>query len=215
MPHIIKPGIHELDRNQSLIAHLTNTTYSLPKLWPAVSDYEAIKVWQSEPYICIAPASVWFTKQYPAERWAELINNLPTNIVVYLIGGPPDNATCQSVEKQTNFAGKLLNLAGKLSLLQSAALMQGAIINYVNDSGPLHIATAMQAKVVAVFCSTVSDFGFGPVGNLGTLVQTRENLPCRPCGLHGHRTCPEKHFKCATTIILNDLLAPLPVSNRA
>jgi heptosyltransferase-2 len=37
-------------------------------------------------------------------------------------------------------------------------------------------------------------------------VETKEKLNCRPCGLHGMKKCPEEHFKCATTININDLL---------
>ena len=58
---------------------------------------------------------------------------------------------------------RLVNRAGELSLLQSAALMQGAAMNYVNDSAPLHLASAVNAPVTAIFCSTVPAFGFTPL----------------------------------------------------
>jgi heptosyltransferase-2 len=92
-------------------------------------------------------------------------------------------------------------LSGKLSLLKSAALMQGAEHNYVNDSGPLHIASAMNASVTAFFCSTVPDFGFGPLSENSTIKQV-EGLDCRPCGLHGHKECPKGHFNCGNKMML-------------
>ena len=73
-------------------------------------------------------------------------------------------------------------------------------MNYVNDSAPLHIASAMNAPVTAVFCSTVPSFGFGPLRENGRVVETPEDLDCRPCGLHGHRECPKGHFRCALGI---------------
>jgi heptosyltransferase-2 len=89
------------------------------------------------------------------------------------------------------------NLAGTLSFLQSAALMAGAEMNYVNDSAPLHMASAMNAPTTAVFCSTVGSFGFTPLADVQRVVETNHSLPCRPCGLHGHQACPQGHFRCA------------------
>jgi heptosyltransferase-2 len=147
-----------------------------------------------ERYITIAPASVWFTKQWPAEKWTGLIKVLPAKYRVLLIGAPGDVALCERIAQE---AGRGEVLAGKLSLLGTAALMEGAAMNYVNDSAPLHIASAMNAPVTAVFCSTVPAFGFGPLNANGRIVERGQPLYCRPCGLHGFKACPEGHFKCA------------------
>ncbi|MCD4732110.1 MAG: hypothetical protein K8R74_15995, partial [Bacteroidales bacterium] len=58
----------------------------------------------------------------------------------------------------------------------------------------------------AIYCSTVSSFGFGPLSENSTIVETKEKLNCRPCGLHGLQKCPKKHFKCALTIDTNELV---------
>jgi ADP-heptose:LPS heptosyltransferase len=76
-------------------------------------------------------------------------------------------------------------------------LMKKAKMNYVNDSAPLHLASALDAPVTAVFCSTIPAFGFGPLSFNSHVIETKENLDCRPCGLHGYRECPESHFMCA------------------
>jgi ADP-heptose:LPS heptosyltransferase len=83
-----------------------------------------------------------------------------------------------------------------LSLMESAALMKGAKMNYVNDSGPMHIASAMNASVTAFFCSTIPDFGFTPLSEISFIKQVDHDLDCRPCGLHGFNSCPKGHFKC-------------------
>jgi heptosyltransferase-2 len=93
-----------------------------------------------------------------------------------------------------------VNLAGQLSLLASAALLRGAVLNYVNDSAPLHLCSATDAPVCAVFCSTVPAFGFGPLSTFARVVQHAPGLACRPCGLHGHARCPLGHFRCALEI---------------
>ena len=92
---------------------------------------------------------------------------------------------------------KIHNLAGKLNLLESAALMRDAKMNYVNDSAPLHLASAMNALVTGVFCSTVPSFGFTPLSSVRRVLETKEKLDCRPCGLHGFKACPKGHFKCS------------------
>ncbi|MCC6839943.1 MAG: glycosyltransferase family 9 protein [Flavobacteriales bacterium] len=200
-------GVHEMDRLNALIAHLTDGARPLPRLYPSEAERAQVAglLGPQGPeaenlrgqYITIAPASVWFTKQWPAEQWVKLIKLIPKGQRVLLIGAPGDVALCGRITKE---AGRGEVLAGKLSLLGTAALMEGAAMNYVNDSAPLHIAGAMRAPVTAVFCSTMPAFGFGPLHANGRVVQRAEPLYCRPCGLHGHKACPEGHFKCALEI---------------
>ena len=210
--HRFEPGIHEIDRNAALLTVLDGTEKRLrrqplarPKLYPSSADYEAVRAYQRQPYICMAPLSVWFTKQYPAERWVELINALPDNLSVYLLGAPTDSTACDAIRVSAGETKTVVNLAGKLSLLQSAALQQGAVMNYVNDSAPLHLCSAMNAPTTAIFCSTVPEFGFGPLADVSRVVQTPEPLDCKPCNLHGQTACPLGHFRCAWGIRVEDL----------
>ena len=89
------------------------------------------------------------------------------------------------------------SLAGHLTLLESAALMGSAKMNYVNDSAPMHLASAINAPTTAIFCSTIPDFGFGPLSDNQKIIQTDKKLACRPCGLHGKMACPKGHFDCS------------------
>lgn len=198
-PHEIGNGKHEVDRNLELIKHLTSNVNRQPKLYPPSADFEAIKTYQTENYYCLAPASVWFTKQAPKEIWLKLIAKLTAeNSTIYLLGGPDDKELCEEIKSKTN-AEKVINLAGKLSLMQSAALMKNAKRNFVNDSGPLHLASAMNATVSAFFCSTTPLFGFGPLSDDSEIIEV-ENLSCRPCGLHGHKECPKGNFRCGNEL---------------
>lgn len=195
--HVIGDGRHEVDRLNALIERLTDDKRPLPRLYPTEEARAAARPFMQGAYVCIAPASVWFTKQWPEAKWIELIKALPADGRVLLIGAPGDVPLCERIAQA---AGRGEVLAGKLSLLGTAALMEGAAMNYVNDSAPLHIASAMNAPVTAIFCSTVPAFGFGPLRANGRVVETIEALDCRPCGLHGHRACPKGHFKCALGI---------------
>lgn len=191
--------LHETERNHLLIREFTGDQPARPVLYPSANDYTAVQLLQQKPYLCIAPSSVWFTKQYPAAQWIEFIDQLPPKYTIFLLGAPGDAALCESIRK-TALHPFVVNLSGKLSFLQSAALMKGAIMNYVNDSAPMHFASAVNAPVAAVYCSTVPAFGYGPLSDTRFIIETKEQLSCRPCGLHGHKACPKKHFNCAVTI---------------
>ncbi|MBX2978861.1 MAG: glycosyltransferase family 9 protein [Flavobacteriales bacterium] len=222
--HVIGDDRHEVDRLNALIEHLTDGTRPLPRLYPTPDDrakvdtiirlhgatgigaHEHMSTWTHGhmPYVCIAPASVWFTKQWPEHKWIELVEALPKDRQVFIIGAPGDSALAQRI---ITACGRGVDLTKDLRLLESAALMEGAVMNYVNDSAPLHIASAMNAPVTVVFCSTVPAFGFGPLHENGRVVETSEKLDCRPCGLHGHKACPKGHFKCAEGIGVDRIVA--------
>lgn len=210
LPHIISSpdatyGIHEVERNQSLIAQLTDAQPAQPRLYPTAPDRATVAALQGASYVCIAPASVWPTKQFPAERWASLAQKLAATYRIYILGGPGDAPLGSDIVTKAGLADDI-NLCGKLSFLQSAAMMKGAAMNYTNDSAPLHMATAMGARLTAVFCSTVPQFGFGPLEEEARVVEHPGPLYCRPCGLHGRKACPEGHFRCAQDIRDDDLL---------
>jgi len=204
--HEIGNSLHEVQRNQSLINSLTDKQSSRPKLYPSQKDFGKINgiAKSSIPYICIAPTSVWFTKQFPKEKWNELISELDPSIPIYLLGAKADHTVCETI-KNNDPKSRVINLAGQLSFLESAALMKGAKMNFVNDSAPMHIASAVNAPVTAIFCSTVPAFGFGPLSDKKFIIETKVKLSCRPCGLHGFRSCPQGHFKCSTSIEIADL----------
>ena len=225
VPHVIGDGTHEVERNLALLneeLRMKNeelgtpdnsslSEASKPRLYPSAADDATAALYAAAgPYVCLAPTSVWFTKQYPEAKWLELLAALPAGLRVYLLGGPPDVAACARLAAASGRAG-VVSLAGQLGLLASAALMRGARMNYVNDSAPMHLCSAVGAPVTAVFCSTVPAFGFGPLSPVSFVVETREPLACRPCGLHGHGACPLGHFRCAYGIEVAQLLATLPV----
>lgn len=205
--HDIGNGRHEVERNHDLVTAEVSGSPENPKLYPSIQDFEKVNVYQSKAYVCMAPASVWFTKQLPPAQWQVLIKKaVQEGLTVYLLGGPADRALNDEIT--AGIEGEIANLAGELSFLESAALMAGASMNYVNDSAPLHIASAMNAPVTAFFCSTIPAFGFGPLSDRSECVEVEEELPCRPCGLHGKKACPEGHFKCGFQIKTPEVNAP-------
>lgn len=199
---------HEVERNNDLISSFTDDAFTRPKLYPSDKDFMAVQTYSNGAYVTMTPGSVWFTKKYPVEKWIELIHIFPAGYKIFLLGGKENTAECDDIKKRAENLNVEV-LAGKLSFLQSAALMKNAKINYVNDSAPLHFASAVNAPVTAIFCSTIPAFGFTPLSEKSYIIETTENLSCRPCGLHGYKACPQKHFKCALTIDTSRLLQTL------
>jgi ADP-heptose:LPS heptosyltransferase len=199
--HVIGDGSHEVQRNHLLLEKYVDAGFSKPKLYPSAAQQEKIKQYTQVPFICMAPASVWFTKQLPKHKWVEICNLTPAGKTIYLLGSKGDETLCSEIKNQS--ANKsIIVLCGKLSLLESCALMQHAEMNYVNDSAPLHLASSVNAPVTAFYCSTVKDFGFYPLSDNSRILEITTPLPCRPCGLHGFKECPQKHFKCGNEIKL-------------
>lgn len=210
----MQTGLHEIQKNHALLKVLDEDIQLVhPKLYPVAADFELVAPLQKQPYICIAPASVWFTKQFPVEQWVNFLNDLDFDGMIYIIGGPTDknigDQIIASLSAATKMKDKVVNVAGHFHFLSAAALQKGAILNYVNDSAPMHFASAVNAPVVAIYCSTIPDFGYGPLSDKSFIVQTAMELTCKPCGIHGKKACPLGHFNCAQSIHSQQLYAPL------
>lgn len=200
LPHDFTTGKHEVERNLLTLAHHGAAKKLRPSLYPSSSDLAKVSPYKEKPYFCLAPASVWFTKQLAESKWIELLQELEGKGTIFLLGGPSDKVLCERITRDSGVKTRLL--AGELSLLESAALMKDAEMNYVNDSGPMHLCSAVNAPVRVFYCSTVPSFGFGPLSDNHKIIEIKEKLACRPCGLHGHKACPQGHFKCATEIAI-------------
>ncbi len=195
---------HEIARNHELISWFTDNQPTKPRLYPRKKNIETVVGYRKGSYACLAPASIWFTKQFPVNKWLELIGQIPETILIYLVGGPDDHDLCEEI-KSRDGSQRILNLCGRLSLLDTAELMRGAKMNFVNDSAPMHIASAVNAPVCAIYCSTLPSFGYGPLSDQSHILEIRGDLYCRPCGIHGKKTCPEGHFRCAYDISIEQM----------
>ena len=135
--HEVGAGKHEVMRNQLLISGLVTPARIKPVLFPRRVDIEFVNRYANGLFYTISPASLWFTKQFPVEKWVELIKVIPDSATVYLLGAPNDMDLCNEIILKSGHP-RIISLAGKLTLLQSAALMIHARMNFTNDSAPMH-----------------------------------------------------------------------------
>jgi heptosyltransferase-2 len=138
--------------------------------------------------IGINPGSVWPTKRWSCEGFAELIGLLKQayDCQVLLFGGPEDVPVASAIDARSG--GVAVNLAGQIALRELPAALSACRVLITNDSGPMHIAVACGVPTIAIFCATTPALGFYPYSSASVIVE--KELACRPCGAHGGRRCP-------------------------
>lgn len=162
-----------------------------------------------------------FTKVLPTEKVIESIRlfqqKIPDRKVV-LLGGREDVAMAENIV--SNFTESVVNTCGKFNLSESVSILNQSKIVISGDTGLLHIAVALGKPVVAIFGSTVPEFGvfpkYGKFKIQPSAIIEMKDLDCRPCTKFGRNSCPKGHFLCMKGIesqrifaavknILNDL----------
>lgn len=200
--------LHEVERNISLLKPLLIETQKkeLPRLYPSLEDKKIVgkilfeeEILETSRLIGIAPGSVWNTKRWTKEGYLQLVRKLLSEkYIICFIGGKEDVKLCNEIINNTT-PGGVVNLSGKLTLLQSAELIRRCRVLITNDSSPVHLAAAVDVPVVAIFGPTVSSFGFAPYSN-GSVIVDINDLDCRPCAIHGGDKCPIGTFDCMRKI---------------
>ncbi|MBN2288140.1 MAG: glycosyltransferase family 9 protein [Candidatus Glassbacteria bacterium] len=151
--------------------------------------------------LAVAPGSAWPTKRWPPASFAAAAAGLAQSygLKVLLLGSGDDSGACRAVEDALDRRVERLNLAGALPLAASAAAVAQSSLLLTNDTGLMHVATAVGTPVVAVFGCTTRHLGYFPYRSEAARVVEAE-LWCRPCTHNGRRRCPLGHFRCMKSI---------------
>ena len=159
---------------------------------------EKHNIGQNDLLIGLNPGSVWPTKKWLPERFAEVADSLTDHYgaKIVMIGSNNDRDDIHKVLAATKHP--CIDLCGKTNLRELATLISRCALLITNDSGPMHIASALQVPIVAIFGSTTKELGFAPCGTNNSIVEV--SLPCRPCSSFGKKKCPKNHFKCMRDI---------------
>jgi heptosyltransferase-2 len=170
----------------------------------------SLKLRTFKKVIGFCPSAKHATKRWPEERFIEagirLVRELKAKVILF--GGKSDIALCTAIANGINSKSEgecATEYSDQFSLLETAAAMQFCDVIVTNDSGLMHIAAAMKKKVVAIFGSTVREFGFFPVDTENIVIE-RKGLYCRPCSHIGRSNCPEGHFRCMNEIQIDDVV---------
>lgn len=158
----------------------------------------------SRPIIGIAPGAGFAAKRWLPEYFAHTAKVLQQEYQaqIWLFGNQDDRTITDMISEHVNSA---VNLAGELPLMQTAAALNRINLLLTNDTGLMHLATALKKPTVAVFGPTVRELGFFPVGE-NALVVEHPNLSCRPCTHMGRHECPKGHFKCMREVTPEQVL---------
>ena len=188
--------IHEVRRCLSLIG--SEDSHFKPRIYiDDATDQKARDLLESHgidgDFAVVAPGSVWPTKRYPYYPGLIHLIGEKLGLPVVLLGGKDDLSESFSLEQACKTPP--VNLVGSTGLLESTAVISKAKIVFANDSAPSHIAAAVDTPVVAIFGPTVREFGFAPYSEKSAVVDIGD-LYCRPCGTHGAKKCPQRHFRC-------------------
>ncbi|MCX5783085.1 MAG: lipopolysaccharide heptosyltransferase II [Elusimicrobia bacterium] len=204
--------LHDAERNLSLLNALgfdeTGKNFRAAiKAPPGESILKKLKsagVDLSRPVAAVHPGSIWFTKRWPKERYAELVKKLcELGAQCVIIGGQNDVELGNFATAQAGNGA--FNFCGKTDLPELMAAMAHFKLFITNDSGPMHIATAFNVPALAIFGPTTKELGFFPYGKGHRVLEAE--LKCRPCALHGGKKCPRGHFLCMKLITVEQVFS--------
>lgn len=158
-----------------------------------IIDFEDICIQRT---VALAPGSVWETKKWTKSGFIELGRLLgDAGCKIIVVGGPADEEVCREVASSIDCT----NLCGETSIPQTLAILEKCELLVTNDSAPTHFAGLMKCPTITIFGPTVPEFGFAPRGEFDQVVQD-ETLKCRPCAIHGTRSCPIKTHECMRNV---------------
>jgi len=176
--------------------------------WKDSIELEANNILQrhrsQNKFIVLAAGAAHYTKRWPIDKYMKLAEKIlaHSNASIVIMGNEKEREMLSSLV----ISPRIINLAGKVSLLLAAVILGKAHVVVSNDTGLMHMATAVNTPVVAIFGSTVKELGFFPYKGI-SVVHEVQNLWCRPCSHIGRKKCPLGHFKCMLNIEEDDVFA--------
>ena len=165
--------------------------FSFPIPQSAVSQVETLLAQHGAnraEIVIMAPGTIWETKQWGSEKFAQVAAHfLSKGLAVILIGSQRERVVCEEVAALSPGA---IDLAGRTALSELAALIRRSAISVTNDSGPMHLAVALDRPVVSIFGPT-DPVWIGPYRRANAVLHA--DLECSPCYLRRLKHCRHGH----------------------
>lgn len=150
-----------------------------------------------EKYLVMSPSAGKPANRWPADKFGKLAARLPYKTVVIASQSESDIAD----ETVANASGSAVSIAGKTSLKELIAVIEKAAFFVCNDTGPMHIAAALNIPVFAIF-GPANPIRTGPYGNIHTVIQ--KQLDCSPC--YAQKPCTKNDFRCMSELSVDEVL---------
>ncbi len=160
---------------------------------------ESLELTKETKLVCIPAVSKHFTKTYPAEYYAEVINKFPEENAAFFLTGTGTDSININIIKSLTKDRKVYDLCDNLDISDLISLMKRCSLLICGDTGPMHIAEALNIPVIMLAGSSVKEFGFYPQNDKAVVLENN-SLKCRPCSHYGKSKCPKGHFKCMKEI---------------
>lgn len=170
-----------------------------PRLYPPV-DLALPALEALGKRILVFPGALHNTKRYPSTYYKQLIDISPKDWQYIILGSGSEAGLCAEIAR----GKRAISMAGELSFGQILVLMQSADWVISSDSGPMHLAAALERPQIAIFGATHPCLGFAPLNPNAWILAA--DLDCQPCSLHGSESCPQRHFKCMHSIRAEQIL---------
>ncbi len=179
---------HITARYGSLLPH--NHRRPLPPTYPHIT------VENQRKGVALVPGAAWATKQWPLQRYLEVATTLlDKGHAVTVLGGAKEQLFAPDCKKIAQIYPQSFEYRFENTAFQPLlATLAGFRCVVANDTGLMHMATAVGTPVVAIFGPTTPSLGFAPLGPHDTVLW--QDQVCNPCTLHGSNRCPKKHWNC-------------------
>lgn len=193
------PDIHIVDRYLATVQTfgIINDGKGLDYFISPSEMIDPFAMWNIHPnsYTGVVIGATHATKRLTIPQLKELVQKIEGKII--LLGGPSDTSDGEAIASIDT--EKIINTCGKFTINQSASIVQQASVIITHDTGLMHIAAALQKKIISIWGNTVPSFGMYPYyGNnaMPQFIAEVKGLACRPCSKIGFPSCPKKHFNC-------------------
>ncbi len=172
----VEREIHAVDRYLKIASAIGCEFTDVKFPMPFAKGSEKVKRLKEEikDYAVIVPGARWKTKRWSHLNFGRLASML--DIKTLIVGSSGDAGLAESIE--VNSKGKALSLAGKTDINELISIIRGARFVITNDSGPMHIAAALNIPVVAIFGPT-NPVRTGPYGKNHVVIKS--DIKCAPC----------------------------------
>lgn len=147
--------------------------------------------------IAVHPFATHSAKTLPLHRWQELCEILGKEYHILLVG--------KGEVSEYPHSKSLIN---KTNLRELCAVLNACSLLLTGDSGPMHLANAVNTPLLALFGPTTKEWGFFPVGENVHILQ--KDMPCRPCSLHGKQKCTQT-ISCLEKIPSDEILEQVKI----